>query len=168
MLMFITRLDRIVSMACYAYIFISIFTFIHSFFPPVFPSVTDSRKPQITSTEEPKNIPIGDGSRVAMTIRDNVTALPNTTISIACPTNGIPRPRVTWKMNGEMLHLDQDHLVEESGTLTVQRVTESALYTCSVENEVGEDAASSSVVIIGRTYNICYIRFSVLKLSSFM
>ena len=111
--------------------------------------MTDSSKPEVTTPEEPKIVPIGPDNSVSLTIKDNVTALPDTSITITCPTTGVPKPRVTWRKNGEALTLDENTFVDKNGNLVVSNALDSAEYSCHIENEAGRDEATSTVMVVG-------------------
>ena len=96
-----------------------------------------------------------DQSPIALFIGDNVTALTNTSITIQCPTSGVPTPTVTWTKDGEEVTNDGRYTVKENGSLLISETREedSARYTCSANSVTGRDNASSTVQIIGKKYN---------------
>jgi len=86
-----------------------------------------------------------------MNVGDNVTAASNTTITIRCPTSGVPTPAVTWLKDG--MHITEGDrfsiTVDNSLVIKGAAVKESALYTCIVQSAFGKDDSSSSVRMIG-------------------
>ena len=108
-------------------------------------------KPEIEFPDTGREIPIGDGSPVTMNIGDNVTAASNTTIIIRCPVSGIPTPAVTWEKEGVQVVEGTRINIHDDNTLVIKEAesTDSANYTCIVENSFGKDDASSAVQIIG-------------------
>ena len=109
-------------------------------------------KPEIEIPETGREIPVGDGSPVTMTIGDNVTAASNTTITIRCPVSGVPTPVVTWEKDGVQVFLREKIDIADDNTLVIKeaQVQDSAKYTCIVENSFGKDDTSSIVKIIGK------------------
>ena len=111
---------------------------------------TEPTKPKIEVSKPGRDIPIGDGSPVAMNIGDNVTAASNTTITIRCPVSGVPTPAITWERDGVLL-LDQDKISVRGDSLVIRgtEVEDSAKYTCRVLNVAGMDELSSTLKIVG-------------------
>jgi len=91
-----------------------------------------------------------------MTIGDNVTALANTSITIQCPTSGVPTPTVTWTKDGEEITNDGRFTVQNDGSLLISEadVEDSARYTCTAGNVAGKTSASSMVKIAGTYFLI--------------
>lgn len=87
-----------------------------------------------------------------MTIGDNVTALTNTSITIQCPTSGVPTPSVTWTKNGQELSSDGRYTVQDDGSLFISEANkeDDAQYTCTANSDAGKDSASSTVAIVGK------------------
>ena len=99
-----------------------------------------------------RDIPIGDGSPVTMNVGDSVTAASNTTITIRCPTSGVPTPTVTWKKDGVQIVEGDWFSITVDNSLVIKgaEVKESAEYTCMVQSAFGKDETSSVVRIIGK------------------
>ena len=95
-----------------------------------------------------------DESPITLIIADNVTALVNTSITIQCPTSGVPTPTVTWTKNGEQVLSGGRYNVEDDGSLSISEVVEedSARYTCIADSVTGKDSASSTVKIAGEIF----------------
>jgi hemicentin len=87
-----------------------------------------------------------------MTIGDNVTALTNTPISIDCPASGIPKPKITWRRNGEELSSKDGYVVYDNGTLQIKMASlkDKGKYTCFVKNGNGEANESSTVDVVSK------------------
>ena len=87
-----------------------------------------------------------------MTIGDNVTALTNTSITIRCPTSGIPTPTVTWTKDGQEIPDEGRYTVENDGSLVIDgaREDDNAQYRCTAVSAAGEDSASSAVHTVGK------------------
>jgi len=85
-------------------------------------------------------------------IADNVTALTNTSITIQCPSSGVPTPTVTWTKDNQEVTDDDRYTVQDDGSLLISETDEedSARYTCTVDSVTGEDSASTTVQIIGK------------------
>ena len=113
---------------------------------------TGPSKPEIKILEKPKTIEAQDRSPLTMTIGDNVTALTNTSITIQCPTSGVPTPTVTWTKNNQEIANDGRYTVHDHGSLLISEASEedSARYTCTADSVGGEDNASSMVQIVGK------------------
>lgn len=113
---------------------------------------TGPSKPKIKIPEKPKMIEAQDQSPITLTIADNVTALTNTSITIQCPTSGVPTPTVTWTKDGEQIPKGDRYTVQDDGSLLINEASEedNARYTCSAGSVAGKDSASSTVKIAGK------------------
>ena len=89
-----------------------------------------------------------------MTIGDNVTALTNTSITIQCPTSGVPTPTATWTKDGQEISSEGRYTVQGDGSLLISEADEedNARYTCTADSVAGKDSASSKVRIVGKYY----------------
>ena len=83
---------------------------------------------------------------------DNVTALTNTSITIQCPTSGIPKPTVTWTKDGQEILIGGRYKVKDDGSLLISEADEvdNARYTCTASSASGKDSASSTVQVVGK------------------
>ena len=112
-----------------------------------------------------------DGS-VTFNVGTNLTTLSKTSMTIRCPTVGLPVPLKTWfkdgkripvlrwYKNGEELDLhDAKYKIDENGSLYVQDLTVSdrGLYTCFANSPVGNDTATSVVDVKGTFYSTVFI-----------
>ena len=87
-----------------------------------------------------------------MTIGDNVTALTNTSITIQCPTSGVPTPTVTWTKDGQDIPDGEKYSVRGDNSLLISEadVEDDARYTCTADSVAGQDSASTEVEIAGK------------------
>ena len=87
-----------------------------------------------------------------MNVGDNVTAASNTSITIRCPTSGVPTPTVTWQKDGVQIIEGDWFSITMDNSLVIKgaEVKESAEYTCVVQSAFGKDETSSVVRIIGK------------------
>ena len=101
---------------------------------------------------EPKAREAQDRSPITLTIGDNVTALTNTSITIQCPTSGVPMPTVTWTKDGQEIPSGGRYTVKDDGSLMISEADENdnARYTCTAESVPGKDSASSTVQVVGK------------------
>ena len=111
-------------------------------------------KPVVKISEQQKTIEAQDRSPVTLFIGDNVTALTNTSITIQCPTSGVPTPTVTWTKDGEEILNDGRYRIQDDGALLIIEALEedSARYTCIADSVIGKDSASSMVKIVGEIF----------------
>ena len=82
-----------------------------------------------------------------------MTALTNTSITVQCPTSGVPTPTVTWTKDGEDLPSGGSrYTVQDDGSLLIDEADEAdtARYTCTADSVAGKDSASSMVEIVGK------------------
>ena len=95
-----------------------------------------------------------DQSPITLTIGDNVTALTNTSITIQCPTSGVPTPTVAWTKDGQEIPSGSRYTVQDDGSLLISEADEedNARYTCSADNVAGKDSASSTVQVVGKLF----------------
>ena len=100
----------------------------------------------------PTMIEAQDRRPITLSIGDDVTALTNTSITIQCPTSGVPTPTVTWTKDGEQISNDGRYTVQDDGSLLISRTDEddSARYTCIADSIIGKDNASSKVQVVGK------------------
>ena len=118
---------------------------------------SDPVKPSIISSEVPKSLEAKYFSPIVFTIGDNMTALTNTSITIQCPTNGVPPPTVTWTKDGLEIPSGGRYKVQDDGSLVISKAYEkdNAQYTCTSSNVAGNSSASSSVQIVGKNIWTC-------------
>ena len=116
--------------------------------------LADPTRPAIITPEDPKTIEAQDRSPITLTIGDNVTALSNTSITIQCPTNGVPAPTITWTVDGKEIHSDGRYTVQDDGSLLIQEAEkdDNGQYTCTSANIAGYASASSMVQIVGKNF----------------
>ena len=117
---------------------------------------TGPSKPKVKITKEPKTIEVQDRNPVTLTIGDNVTALTNTSITIQCPTSGVPTPAITWTKDGQEIASDGRYTIHDDGSLLISEAGEedSARYTCTADSVAGQDSAASTVQIVGKTFSL--------------
>ena len=114
----------------------------------------DPARPVVITPEKTTTIDVKDRRPITMTIGDNLTALTNTSITIQCPTSGVPTPTVTWTKDGQEITNDDRYTVEDDGALLISEAMEedSARYTCIADSVTGKDSASSTVKIAGKLF----------------
>ena len=112
----------------------------------------DPVRAKIDRPDEKRTIPIGDGLPVTGTVGDNITSLPNNTITIKCPAAGVPRPSFRWTKNGNDVILGDRISVSSEGTLIIRSTVmgDNGRYKCIVANKAGEDSDSSQLKIAGK------------------
>ena len=117
-----------------------------------FVTFTGPSTPKLKISEKPKTIEVYDQNPITLTIGDNVTALINTSITIQCPTSGVPTPTMTWTKNNQQIASDGRYTVHDDGSLLISEASEedSARYTCTADSVVGKDSSSSIVQIVGK------------------
>ena len=91
-----------------------------------------------------------------MTIGNNVTALTDTSITIQCPTSGVPTPSVTWTKDGQEIPSGGRYTVQDDGSLLISEANEAdtSRYTCTADSVAGKDSASSTVQFVGKNSNL--------------
>ena len=114
--------------------------------------LSEPSKPIVQISDDPKTIEAQDLSPITLTIGDNVTTLTNTSITIQCPTSGVPTPTVTWTKDGQEIPSGGRHTVQNDGSLVISEADkeDSARYTCTAGSVAGKDSASSAVEVIGK------------------
>ena len=115
-------------------------------------NLTEPFKPVVQIIDDPKTIEAQDLSPVTLTAGDNVTALTNTSITIQCPTTGVPKPTVTWTKDGQQLLSGGRYTIQDDGSLMISEADkeDNARYACIAESVAGKDRASSVVQVIGK------------------
>ena len=114
-------------------------------------------KSKIAKPDKSKSITIGDGSPITATIGDNVTALPNTSVTVVCSVTGVPRPIISWTKDGQPIVLTHNVLITEDGKLLTLRsveVKDKGLYTCTAKNSIGTDSVDTQIDIKGEPQHV--------------
>ena len=106
--------------------------------------------PVIEVPDTRREIPVGNGSPVAVNIGDNVTAALNTTITIKCPVSGVPTPSVSWLKDGVEI-IGEYFFVTENSSLVIEEAEadDNGRYTCSIGSAFGKEELTTKVTIIG-------------------
>ena len=109
-------------------------------------------KPKVNILSKPNTIEAQTRGPITMTIGDNVTALTDTSITIRCPTSGVPTPTVTWKKDGRDIPDGGKYTIQGDNSLMITRVDveDGARYTCTANSVAGQDSASTEVQIVGK------------------
>ena len=92
---------------------------------------------------------ISSGDLVDMHVGDNLTAILTTPVNINCTAKGVPKPSMTWKMNGQQLGNGGNYNTDSNGALVIRGVQDPGEFTCVAENFVGQDDASSFIRLLG-------------------
>lgn len=97
-------------------------------------------------------VPIGDGRPVVSPVGSQITELAFVKITLSCPTDGSPRPKITWKKDGVELVPGERYVVDDKGSLTITSALtdDSGTFTCTAKNIAGAEEVSSSIDILGR------------------
>lgn len=107
---------------------------------------TEAVKPTV---EISGRVYVSGGDLVDMHVGDNLTAILTTPVKINCTARGIPRPKMTWKMNGQQLGNGGNYKTDNSGALAIKGVEDPGEFKCIAENFVGQDDASSFIWLLG-------------------
>ena len=113
-------------------------------------------KPVIKISDKSTSVLAQDLTPLTLIAGDNVTALTNTSITIQCPTSGIPKPTVSWTKDGQEILIGGRYRVKDDGSLLISEADEvdNARYTCTAGSVSGKDSASSTMQVVGK--NITY------------
>ena len=97
-------------------------------------------------------VPIGDGRPVVSPVGSQITELAFVKITLSCPTDGSPRPKITWKKDGVELVPGERFVVDDKGSLTITSALtdDSGTFTCTAKNIARAEEVSSSIDILGR------------------
>lgn len=111
----------------------------------------DEKKPSILVPKPGSKVSPGDGSPVITPIGSQITEIAHVRISITCPTEGSPPPKISWKKDGEELISGDRFEIDDEGTLTIlDAITkDTGKYTCSAQNAAGVDQVTSIIDILG-------------------
>ena len=87
-----------------------------------------------------------------------MTALTNTSITIQCPTSGVPTPTVTWTKDGQKIASEGRYKIQDDGSLLISESDEedNARYTCTADSVAGKNKASSTVQVVGKLNSMVY------------
>ena len=110
-------------------------------------------KPKFGIKNESKTVEAQDRSPITLTVGDNVTALSNTSITIQCPTSGVPTPSVAWTKDGQEIPSGGKYKVQDDSSLVIVKADEydSGQYTCIADSVAGKDSKSSTVQVVGKS-----------------
>lgn len=81
-------------------------------------------------------------------------AIFNTTVSIECKCDGIPKPTITWYKNEELLQINKRHFfTSEKQILFIVRTdaTDTGRYSCKVDNNYGTVEDSMRLTVISNS-----------------
>ncbi|XP_023810079.1 hemicentin-1 isoform X2 [Oryzias latipes] len=83
----------------------------------------------------------------------NVTVIVNVQTTLPCEASGIPKPTVSWQKKGRTISTDQNqnmYRLLSSGSLVIlaPTVEDTAVYTCVVSNEAGNNSKSIRLTVI--------------------
>ena len=104
--------------------------------------------PTIEKEGEDKTIS-GDGSPVITDIGNNITSLRNSSITLRCPSSGVPKPVTTWTKDGTDVVGMKGHEIQPDGSLLIRQALVGGMYTCTVASVAGTDSDSSVVIVTG-------------------
>ena len=138
---------RIVSLQCCSSVrFVVVKNTLHPF------PFTGPYEPKVNIPGKPKTIEAQDRSPITLTVGYNLTALTDTSITIECPTSGVPTPTVTWKKDGQDIPDGGKYTIQGDNSLMISNadVEDGARYTCTADSVVGKDSASTEVQIVGK------------------
>ena len=109
--------------------------------------------------DNPTALEAKDRSPISLSIGDNVTALTNTSITIQCPTSGVPTPTVTWTKDGQVIPNGGKYKVQEDGSLVISEAggDDNGKYTCTADSVAGKNSVSSMVQVKGLYFLITFI-----------
>ena len=107
---------------------------------------TEAVKPTV---EISGRVYVSGGDLVDMHVGDNLTAILTTPVKINCTARGIPKPKMTWKMNGQQLGNGGNYKTDNNGALAIKGVQDPGEFKCIAENFVGQDDASSFISLLG-------------------
>lgn len=112
----------------------------------------DLEKPRILVLQPPPVVSIGDGQPLITPVGSRITELTGTKLTLTCPTEGLPPPRITWKKDEVIL--SERYVIDKTGSLIIQtaEVNDTGRFTCYARNEVGVDEVSSLIDILGKFF----------------
>ena len=79
---------------------------------------------------------------------ENATLLEGNAKNLSCPTDGNPKPNITWFRESEVggIHISSGE------QLTVEKVMESVCYTCVASNSLGRSISLTQCLIVGKPF----------------
>lgn len=98
-----------------------------------------------------------ESSVVKITIGETIKTTGGRNITIYCPTEGTPKPKVLWKYNGKMIELGKRIHIDRENAITIPDVKQwdSGVYACFAGNSF-EVVSSKSHLEILRKYFDCH------------
>mgnify|MGYP000370968886 CR=1 FL=1 len=124
-------------------------------------------KPKFGIKNESKTVEAQDHSPITLTVGDNVTALSNTSITIQCPTSGVPTPSVAWTKDGQEIPIGGKYKLEDDGSLVISEADgdDNGQYTCTADSVAGKDSKSSTVQIVGKSMDAFQLKQTIINYS---
>lgn len=117
----------------------------------IFPRSSGLQKPRILVQLPGPTVSFGDGQPLVAPVGSNITELEYVNITLTCPTEGAPPPKITWRKDGVDLAIGGRYMVDNNGSLTIQQalIKDSGKFTCSAENTAGVQEVTSHIDILG-------------------
>ena len=96
-----------------------------------------------------------------------MTALSNTSITIQCPTSGVPTPSVAWTKDGQEIPIGGKYKLEDDGSLVISEADgdDNGQYTCTADSVAGKDSKSSTVQIVGKSMDAFQLKQTIINYS---
>ena len=96
-------------------------------------------------------VSIGDGRPVVTPVGSQITEIAYVKITLTCPTEGLPSPKITWRKDGVELVPNERYAIDSKGSLTIREALteDSGKFTCSAQNAAGLEEVTSSLDIRG-------------------
>lgn len=94
---------------------------------------------------------------------EEIRVLQSSPVTLTCDYSGDPQPEIVWAKNGNPISLSDPHYyINMNGSLEIFTAdqADTAQYTCTAKNPVGDDTKTISLVVRGKnhTFNIKLMR----------
>ena len=134
------------SFACWTYSFIGFV-------------ISGQNTAMVVAEEEEEKLEVNaTRTNVKLTIGTNVTTLGGKSVTLLCPTKGVPKPRIFWYKDAIELEANDEITFGPNGELILEdvRIEDAGRYTCVAENEFGRDKMSTMVNVAGIQISTIY------------
>ena len=114
--------------------------------------ITGQNTAMVVAEEDEEKLEVNaTKTSVKLTIGTNVTTLGGKSVTLLCPTKGMPKPRIFWYKDAIELEATDEITFGVNGELILEDVSieDAGRYTCVAENEFGRDKMSTMVNVAG-------------------
>lgn len=93
---------------------------------------------------------ITDLRDIRTNIGSTVRMLESSSLTLICQASGVPRPIITWQLNGKLLERSDDVIINEDAlVLNKTKKEQTGIITCTAKNVGGNISVASQLTVVG-------------------